>query len=179
LRLLAIIPARGGSKGVPKKNSKLLGDKPLIAYSIEAALLCTQFDSVVVSTDDENIAKLSKQLGAEVPFIRPAELATDEAKSIDVVLRNIIANAKSHAPAGGDISIRLEKHQANQIAFIVTNSVSVLKRYNFKHIQNVLAGKTKPNIGRHGLGLGIVLIHEYAKNCDFNLELFFENNIIF
>jgi N-acylneuraminate cytidylyltransferase len=89
LRLLAIIPARGGSKGVPKKNSKLLGDKPLIAYSIEAALLCTQFDSVVVSTDDENIAKLSKQLGAEVPFIRPAELATDEAKSIDVVLHCI------------------------------------------------------------------------------------------
>jgi signal transduction histidine kinase len=129
----------------------------------------------IISTYESAIDSKSIKLSVEIE--NGLSIYSDE-KSIDVVLRNIIANAKSHAPAGGNISIRLEKHQANQIAFIVTNSVSVLKRYNFKHIQNVLAGKTKPNIGRHGLGLGIVLIHEYAKNCDFNLELFFENNIV-
>jgi signal transduction histidine kinase len=117
----------------------------------------------------------SKSISLSVEIENELSVYADE-KSIDVVLRNIIANAKSHAPAGGNISIRLEKNLTNQIAFIVTNSVSEFKKHNFEHIQNVLAGKTKPNVGHHGLGLGIILIHEYAKNCDFNLELFFENN---
>lgn len=82
---LAVIPARGGSKGLPGKNIRLLHDKPLIQYSIEAALNSGCVDEVVVTTDNEDIARVSSQAGAAVPFIRPAELATDMAKSIDVL----------------------------------------------------------------------------------------------
>lgn len=74
---VAVIPARGGSKGVPRKNIRLLAGKPLIAYSIEAALASKTIDRVVVSTDDDEIAAISRQFGAEVPFMRPSELAQD------------------------------------------------------------------------------------------------------
>ena len=89
MRILGIIPARGGSKGVPRKNIKLLNNKPLIQYSIESALRSKLLTSVIVSTDDIEIAQISIELGAEVPFMRPNNLATDSAKSIDVVLHAI------------------------------------------------------------------------------------------
>ena len=73
-KAVAIIPARGGSKRIPKKNIKDFHGKPLIAYSIEVALKSKLFEKVIVSTDDEEIAKVAKEYGAEVPFIRPKEL---------------------------------------------------------------------------------------------------------
>jgi CMP-N,N'-diacetyllegionaminic acid synthase len=76
-KIVAIIPARGGSKGVPGKNIKFLGGKPLIAYTIEAAKRCSLIDRVIVSTDDNEIAEVAKRYGAEVPFKRPKELAGD------------------------------------------------------------------------------------------------------
>ncbi|MFW2379728.1 pseudaminic acid cytidylyltransferase [Aliarcobacter butzleri] len=76
-KCVAIIPARGGSKRIPKKNIKNFHGKPLIAYSIEVALKSKLFDKVVVSTDDEEIAKVAKEFGAEVPFLRPKELSDD------------------------------------------------------------------------------------------------------
>lgn len=84
--ILALIPARGGSKGVPRKNIRPLLDKPLIAYTIEAALKANFIDKIIVSTDDLEIADVSKKYGAEVPFLRPDELASDNAKGIDVIL---------------------------------------------------------------------------------------------
>lgn len=77
LETIAIIPARGGSKGVPRKNIRPLGGRPLIAWSIEAARLSGVVDRVYVSTDDEEIADIARRWGAEVPFLRPAELAQD------------------------------------------------------------------------------------------------------
>lgn len=77
MRYLAIIPARGGSKGVPGKNIREIGGKPLIAWSIEQARAVAAIDRVVVSTDDDAIASVARQYGAEVPFQRPAELAMD------------------------------------------------------------------------------------------------------
>jgi pseudaminic acid cytidylyltransferase len=74
---IAIIPARGGSKRIPRKNIKLFSGKPLIAYSIEAAIESELFERIIVSTDDQEIANIAKQYGAEVPFLRPAELADD------------------------------------------------------------------------------------------------------
>lgn len=74
---VAIIPARGGSKGLPRKNLRLLAGKPLIAYAIEAALSSKFIGRVVVSTESEEIAQVASQYGAEVPFLRPAELACD------------------------------------------------------------------------------------------------------
>ena len=82
--MIAIIPARGGSKGLPGKNIKLLNGKPLIAYTIDAALNSKEISRVIVSTDDAEIAEISKNYGAEIPFMRPDFLANDNAKSIDV-----------------------------------------------------------------------------------------------
>lgn len=84
-RVTALIPARGGSKRLPRKNVKLLGDKPLIAWSIETAKASKYIDRVVVSTDDEEIKQVSEQYGAEVPFLRPDDLSNDYASSFDVI----------------------------------------------------------------------------------------------
>ena len=88
-KTLAIITARGGSKGIPLKNIKPLNGIPMINYTIEAALKCHCIDEVVVSTDHEEIASISRNAGALVPFMRPKELSTDYAKSIDVVAHAI------------------------------------------------------------------------------------------
>ena len=85
-RIVAIIPARGGSKGIPHKNITNLCGKPLIAYTIEAAKQSTYIDDVIVSTDDLDIKKVSEQYGALVPFIRDGHIASDEAKTISVVV---------------------------------------------------------------------------------------------
>lgn len=82
---IAIIPARGGSKRLPGKNIKLLAGKPMIAWTIEAALESGIFDHVLVSTDSKDIANVAAEFGAQVPFIRPQHLATDEATTNDVV----------------------------------------------------------------------------------------------
>jgi len=82
---VAIIPARGGSKRIPRKNIKPFAGKPIIAYSIEAALQSRLFDRVIVSTDDREIAAVAESLGAEVPFYRPPELADDHAGTSAVV----------------------------------------------------------------------------------------------
>lgn len=87
--MLAIIPARGGSKGIPGKNIKELCGKPLIAYTIEAALKAQQIDRVVVTTDSEEIAKVAIQYGAEIPFMRPSHLADDDASAVDVYLHTV------------------------------------------------------------------------------------------
>lgn len=85
MKILFIITARGGSKGVPKKNIKVLGNLPLIAYKIIAAKKCSFDKRIIVTTDDIEIADISIKYGAEVPFMRPQELASDTASSVDVV----------------------------------------------------------------------------------------------
>lgn len=82
---LAIIPARGGSKRLPRKNVKYLHGKPLIAWTIEAALSAKTIDDVIVSTDDDEIASVSLQYGAQVPFMRPSSLASDTSTTEDVI----------------------------------------------------------------------------------------------
>ena len=86
MTLLALIPARGGSKGIPKKNIRSFCGKPLIYWTIQAALQSKYIDRVVVSTDDPEIAQISKECGADVPFLRPRELANDTAPGIAPVL---------------------------------------------------------------------------------------------
>lgn len=87
--MIALIPARGGSKGVPGKNIKPINGKPLIAYTIEAALEAKSIDRVIVTTDDEDIASVAREYGAEVPFMRPAELASDTAAAPDVYIHAV------------------------------------------------------------------------------------------
>jgi len=86
---ICLIPARGGSKGVTNKNIRLLGGKPLIAHTIQSALKSKLFQEIVVSTEDSKIAKIVKKYGAEVPFMRPKYLATDNASMVEVIIHSI------------------------------------------------------------------------------------------
>ncbi|MBW2003487.1 MAG: acylneuraminate cytidylyltransferase family protein [Deltaproteobacteria bacterium] len=81
--MLAIIPARGGSKGVPGKNTKLLCGKPLIVYTIEAAVAAKSIDQIILSTDDPEIAKIASKYDVDIPFMRPKELAQGDSLAID------------------------------------------------------------------------------------------------
>jgi N-acylneuraminate cytidylyltransferase len=85
-KVLAIIPARGGSKGVPRKNIKDLAGKPLVAWTIEAAKKSKYIDKLIISSDDDEIISVAKKWGAEAPFVRPAELALDTTPGMDPVL---------------------------------------------------------------------------------------------
>ncbi|MBU4491743.1 MAG: acylneuraminate cytidylyltransferase family protein [Euryarchaeota archaeon] len=87
--VVCVIPARGGSKGLPGKNIKMFCGKPLIAHTIEQARQSKYIDRVIVSTEDEIIAQISLKYGAEVPFIRPMELAGDSSSTVDVLLHAI------------------------------------------------------------------------------------------
>lgn len=96
---LAVIPARGGSKRIPRKNIKNFADKPMIAWSIEAALESRCFDRVLVSTDDVEIADMAQSLGAEVPFVRPPELSDDHTGTTPVVAHAIRWQGENGVPA--------------------------------------------------------------------------------
>lgn len=98
MRVLAVIPARGGSKGLPGKNLRMLAGKPLIAWSIEHALGSDTITDCVVSTDCPKIAETSRAAGAQVPFMRPAQLATDEAPT-DPVLYHALRTLEEARPA--------------------------------------------------------------------------------
>ncbi len=151
--ILAIIPARGGSKGLPRKNILPLLGKPLIAWTIKQALASKYLDKVMVSTDDEEIARIAKDHGAEVPFLRPPELATDTAKTIDVIYhalafykeRGIIFNylallePTSPLRAEGDIdkSIKLlADHEAEADSLVSVGEVHMEHPSIVKKIEN-------------------------------------------
>ena len=89
MTIMAVIPARGGSKGVPRKNIKHLGGKPLIKYSIDSAIDCGKFACIVVSTDDAEIAKISNSDKVDVPGLRPKYLASDSSPTIDTIIYTI------------------------------------------------------------------------------------------
>jgi|CXWL01.1.fsa_nt_gi CMP-N-acetylneuraminic acid synthetase len=98
--VLGLITARGGSKGVPRKNVRTVARKPLIAWTIESARQSRRLDRIVVSTDDDEIASVSRQFGAVVPFMRPPELARDDSPHIDVVLHALrwLAQEEKYEP---------------------------------------------------------------------------------
>ncbi|CAA7603172.1 3-deoxy-manno-octulosonate cytidylyltransferase [Acididesulfobacillus acetoxydans] len=99
-RILGIIPARGGSKGIPRKNIRLLGGKPLLAWTIEAALEAGCLDRLILTTEDEEIAAVGRKYGCEVPFLRPAELAQDSTPGIEPVLHALrwLAEREGYRP---------------------------------------------------------------------------------
>lgn len=96
MNILGVITARGGSKGIPGKNVKPLGGKPLIAHTIDVAKKSQCITHLIVSTDDEKIAEVSKEYGALVPFLRPKELSTDKSKSLEVMRHAIEFMEKAH-----------------------------------------------------------------------------------
>ena len=126
---LALIPARGGSKGLPRKNIKNLLGKPLIAWSIEAALNSKVVDRMIVSTDDKEISNVAKFCGAEVPFIRPTELAQDNSTTFSVIGHALdwLENRQSYVP---DYLILLEPTSPLRDATDVERAFDQLKQSN-------------------------------------------------
>jgi CMP-N-acetylneuraminic acid synthetase len=105
--VIAIVPARGGSKGLPGKNIRPLCGKPLVAWSIEKALRSQHLDTVVVTTDSPELAAVARSHGAEVPFLRPAELATDHASTYDAI-RHTLAYYRDRERRQFDYTVLLE-----------------------------------------------------------------------
>ena len=124
-KVLAIIPARAGSKGVKNKNIKSLNGKPLILYTIEEAKKSDQIDKIVVSTDSIQIADLSKKNGVEVPFIRPDKLSTDSSLTYDVVKHCIeyYKNSGEHF----DIILLLQPTTPFRTVETINKSINILK----------------------------------------------------
>lgn len=105
--ILGVIPARGGSKGLPRKNVLSLGGKPLIVHTIEAARRSKYLSRTIVSTDDEEIGRVSRAHGAEVPFVRPADLATDTADMVSV-LRHATRHVEEEEQREADLVVLLQ-----------------------------------------------------------------------
>ncbi len=130
MSIVAVIPARGGSKGIPRKNLVRIAGRPLIAYAIEAARNAASVDRVLVSTDDSEIANVAGGLGAEVPFLRPAELADDTAPMLGV-LRHALAWLESQGVAVEALvllqptsPLRMGRHVEEAIALFRSASAS-------------------------------------------------------
>ena len=127
-KVLALVPARKGSKGLPCKNSRLLNGRPLLAWPVKAARASSYVDEVILSTDSEEYADIGREFGARVPFIRPADLALDTAPSIDFILHAIaemealgetfdylvLLEPTSPLTEAGDIDAALEKLEKNR-----------------------------------------------------------------
>ncbi len=123
----ALIPARSGSKGVPKKNTKLVGGHPLIAYSIAAAKLCQAIDRVVVSTDCSEIASIAASYGAEVPFLRPARLARDNSLDIDFV-RHALDWFQSNEGSRPDLLVHLRPTTPLRDPALIQKAIELIRR---------------------------------------------------
>lgn len=150
--IVAVIPARGGSKGIVRKNLKLLEGKPLIAHIIESSLKVPEIDRVIVSTDDEEIAQVARKFGAEVPFMRPEELSGDKVltapvlqHAVDWLKENenyntdiiVLVYATSPLLKSGKISEALQQIEGNHD---VDSVVSLVKddKYHWKEINGKL-----------------------------------------
>lgn len=125
MTFLAIIPARGGSKGIPGKNIRSFCGKPLIAYTIEAAKQSHHLSRVIVSTDSEEIARISRERGAEVPFLRPPELAADTSKIIDAV-RHLLAKLRADEGYAPDCTVLLQPTSPLRTAADIDTTIELL-----------------------------------------------------
>ncbi len=124
---LGLIPARGGSKGIKKKNIRNLLGKPLISYTIECALACSFLDKVIVSTDDPEIAEISKEWGAEVPFKRPPELARDNTPMLPV-MQHAIETAETVYKETVDILILLDPTSPLRMVKDIEQALSIFNK---------------------------------------------------
>ncbi len=135
MRTIAIIPARGGSKSIPKKNIKTFCGKPLIAHSIEIALQVKTIERVIVSSDSEEIIKIAKDYGAEAPFIRPKELASDD--TTDLPVFNHCLNFLKEEGYYPDLVVHLRPTSPLRTIQMIEDAVNLLK--NNKNADSVRA----------------------------------------
>jgi CMP-N-acetylneuraminic acid synthetase len=141
--ILGIIPARGGSKGVPQKNIRLLGGKPLIAWTIETALRSHRINRLIVSTDDASIARISLEYGAEVPFMRPAELAQDDTPDFPVY-QHAISWLREHQDCQPDIVVWLRPTAPLRTADDVDTAIGLLTETGADCVRSVCEAEHHP-----------------------------------
>lgn len=142
-KIICVIPARGGSKGVPRKNIKELAGKPLIAYTIEQARQSKYIDRTIVSTDDKEIADIAKQCKAEVPFMRPKYLAGDNAASVDVLV-HLIDWVQKHEKYDFDILVMLHATAPLRAVSDIDNCIKMLVEKKTDNVFSVTEAQRNP-----------------------------------
>lgn len=143
MKVLAIIPARGGSKEIPMKNIKKLGGKPLIEYTIQAAKKSKEINRIIVSTDSTRIAQISLKAGAEIPFLRPKALSKDNSSIIDTINHTLefLRINESYVP---DIISLLQPTSPLRTSQTIDQSIRMLKKSKFTSVIAVSEIKTHP-----------------------------------
>jgi len=143
MAVIAIIPARGESKGIPRKNIRLLAGKPLIVHTIETALKCKLLYRVIVSTDDKKIADISKKHGAEVPFMRPKELALDSTP-MEPVLQHAVSHIEQNEKSHIDIVVLLQPTSPFRKVSDIENCIKKLKNEKADSVVTVCEAEYNP-----------------------------------
>jgi len=143
-KILSIIPARGGSKSISKKNIRLICEKPMIAYSIEASLKCRKIDKTVVSTDSEEIATISEKFKAQV-IKRPEEIAKDDSQIIDTV-KHVLQELKEKENYEPDAVILLQPITPLKTVEDLDKSIELFEQNNGKTVVSVAEAGKKPYI---------------------------------
>ena len=140
LKILAIIPGRGGSKGIPSKNIQKLGELPLIAHTIKSAKNSTKVNRIIVSTDNKKIAKIAREYGADVPFLRPKKFSRDSSSTLDVVEHTIhyLQKVENYTP---DIIIILLPTSPFRSPDLIDKSIRLLKKTNATSVVSVFKSK--------------------------------------
>jgi CMP-N,N'-diacetyllegionaminic acid synthase len=141
-KIIALIPARGGSKGLPRKNILPFVGKPLIAWTIEQAIASNCLARVIVSTDDDEIAEVAKKYRADVPFIRPKELATDDATASDVISHAVDYLLKHDGPF--DILLLLQPTSPLRTSQDIDNAIALLFAKKAKAVVSVCEAEHHP-----------------------------------
>ncbi|WP_044736780.1 cytidylyltransferase domain-containing protein [Geobacillus kaustophilus] len=166
---LAIIPARGGSKGIPRKNITIINGKPLIQYTIDEAKNSKYLDRIIVSTDDKEIAEVAEKCGAEVPFLRPKELATDNAKTIDALIHAVKELEKRGSKY--DYVVLLQPTQPLRRSWHIDEAIQKIVETNEESLVSVSEVKEHPilmrTIGEDGKVKNLMGISSTVRRQDF------------
>lgn len=142
MNAIALIPARGGSKGLPRKNVLPLGGKPLVAWTIEAARACPELSRVLVSTDDTEISEAARAAGADVPFLRPAEIAGDASPVLDAALHALAwCRAQGDAP---EVLVLLQPTSPLRLAEDIRGALAMLAEGGCDAVVSVCEPATHP-----------------------------------
>jgi CMP-N,N'-diacetyllegionaminic acid synthase len=141
--VVAIVPARGGSRKVPRKNVRIVGGKPMIAWTLEAARACTSIDRTIVSTDDSEIAAVAREYGGDVPYLRPAELAGDDVTDLPV-FQHALSWLDAHDNWRPDIVVHLRPTAPLRRAEHIRESLELLCATGGDSVRSVCAAGQHP-----------------------------------
>ncbi|MBO6516170.1 MAG: acylneuraminate cytidylyltransferase family protein [Bacteroidia bacterium] len=169
---MGVIPARGGSKRVPRKNLKLLNGKPLIMYTIEQALKCNRLNHVFVSTDDDEIAEVARAAGAKVPFMRPKELAQDKSSDFEV-FDHFVQTMQADHNIDIDVLVNLRPTSPFRLPEDIDTVIDLLIQQNADSVRTVCRSEgiyhpywmyTKENSGAASSFLPGISVKEYYQS---------------